>query len=103
MLQELAARIRLPFEGWRRHATGFAGIGKAVTLTEFLYPTPSVLYGIGRLMDLGAELDSYNFSLTPEEADAVAIYSDWFMVGTDFKAAIQECLSSHPHIQTPAQ
>lgn len=65
-------------------------------LTEFLFPRPSVLYGIARLVDLGAQLDSYNFAITPDEADSLALYSDVFMVGSDFRAAIHDWFQKHP-------
>jgi hypothetical protein len=58
------------------------------TLTEFLFARPSFLGGVARLLDLGGQVDVYNQSATPSEADARALYSDWRMVGEDLHAAI---------------
>jgi len=59
--------------------------------TDFLFASPSFLTGAGRVMDLGAvlEQDSYNFSTTPEEADALAIASDWQVVGQNLARAVE--------------
>jgi len=64
------------------------------THTDFLFPAPHVLYGIARLIDLGAQLDLYNESLSPAEADYLALYSDWMSIGKDFKSVILEELHS---------
>lgn len=63
----------------------------ALTSSDFFFPTPSTLYGIARLVDIGAQLDSFNTSLTPEEADFLALYFDLCMVGKDFRAALKQC------------
>jgi hypothetical protein len=47
------------------------------------------------LIDLGALLDSYNTSDSPEEADARAIYGDWYTLGRDFQAAMQNTLREY--------
>jgi hypothetical protein len=39
-------------------------------------------------LDLGCVFDEYNYSLTEDEADAKAAYSDWMMVGMDILAAL---------------
>jgi hypothetical protein len=59
------------------------------TLTDFLFTRPSFLAGVARLLDLGAQIDVYNQSATPSEADARALYSDWRMVGEDLHTAIK--------------
>jgi hypothetical protein len=56
--------------------------------TDFLVTMPSVLLGVARLVDLGTTLDAYNISPTPEDADTIAIASDWRMVGKDLRDAI---------------
>ena len=60
------------------------------TLTGFLFPNSNAIYGIARLIDLGARLDLYNESISPAEADCIAIYSDWIMVRKDLEAALSE-------------
>jgi len=49
---------------------------------------PSFLSGVARLVDLGGVYDSYNESRTSKEADAVATYSDWAVVGQDIQNAV---------------
>jgi hypothetical protein len=59
--------------------------------TDFLFASPSFLTGAGRVMDLGGALEyyNYNFSSSPEEADARAISSDWEVVGDDLARAVE--------------
>jgi len=52
-------------------------------MTDFLFATPSALSGAGRTLDLMGTFDRYNVSVSPEEADARAIFSDWLAVGRD--------------------
>jgi hypothetical protein len=40
-----------------------------VTYTDALYAEPSLIEGVGRLVDLGALMKDYYYSLTPEQAD----------------------------------
>ena len=58
------------------------------TLTTYLFASPSVAEGIGRILDFGGTLTEYNSSLTPQQADAIAISSDWRMVGQDIATAM---------------
>ena len=60
--------------------------------TDFLFAMPSPIYGIGRLLDLGAQLDSYNESLTAAIADFLALSSDWRIVGQDLESAFRATL-----------
>jgi len=59
--------------------------------TDFLFASPSFLTGAGRVMDLGAALEFFNYDLsaTPEEADARAIANDWQVVGQDLASAME--------------
>ena len=74
-----------------------------VTLSELLFPRPSVWYGIARLIDLGAQLDSYNTSPTPSDSDALAMFADWLMVGEDFRGPIEEYIRQHPDLYATAR
>ncbi len=65
---------------------------ETLTETEFLFARPRVWYGASRLLDLAALLDTYNISPTPEIADELALYCDWYMVGEDFRSAIGKFL-----------
>lgn len=73
------------------------------THTDFLFPSPSVLYGIARLIDLGALLDLYNESLSTTEADYLALRSDWMSVGKDFRAVIKELYTKEDEISMSAR
>ena len=57
--------------------------------SDFLFVTPSWIYGPARVVDLWGVFDRYNTSLTGHEADAKALYCDWFMVGQDLLSAIE--------------
>jgi len=46
--------------------------------------------GMARIMDLRGTLVNANESLTPKEADARAILSDWETVGQDMGIAIEK-------------
>ncbi len=58
--------------------------------TDFLVPTSSFLTGFGSVLNLSGNYFQYNYADTPEEADEIAIASDWLMVGQD----LRETLSS---------
>ncbi len=58
--------------------------------TGFLYARPSFYEGMGRLLDFGNHLNQYNSSISPEQADALALYADWLAVGDDLRLAIEE-------------
>ena len=64
-------------------------------LTCFLYARPDALDGVARTLDLGGTFDEYNTSLTPEQADALAIASDWQVVGDDLEGAIATFAENH--------
>ncbi len=58
--------------------------------TSFLFATPSFLEGLARTLDLGATLDEYNSSITPEQADFLALKNDWQVIGNDLANAIEQ-------------
>lgn len=59
-------------------------------LTGFLYARPSLIEGISRLIDFGNTLQVYNSSLSPEQADFLALSSDWYVIGDDLKLAMDK-------------
>ncbi len=65
---------------------------------SLLLARPSFLEGIARLFDFGNTLSQYYFNepdvLTPQEADALAIYSDWQAVGDDMREVMMEYSNS---------
>lgn len=59
------------------------------TLSFRLFQRPSFLEGMARLFDTESALNSYNRSASGAQADAEATASDWCMVGSDIKKAMQ--------------
>lgn len=59
-------------------------------MSDFLFALPSFLTGMGGAIDIGSTLTEYNVSLTPEEADYIALCSDWNAVGSAMYKATQE-------------
>jgi hypothetical protein len=59
-------------------------------LTSFLYARPSWIEGIARLADFAHTLDNYNLSEDSQQADSLALLSDWYVVGDDLSAAMQQ-------------
>lgn len=57
-------------------------------LFGFLYARPSFIEGVARVIDLGDTLTEYNNSITPEQADWLALRSDWTVVGEDLRRAM---------------
>lgn len=58
-------------------------------LATYLYARPSFLEGSARAFDIGGKLNEYNRSVDGRQADFIALWLDWHLVGTDFKAAAQ--------------
>jgi hypothetical protein len=61
----------------------------------FLCTRPSFVEGISRILDMGGALNEYNKSLTPEQADYLALCADWRLVGKDFFRALGAEYESH--------
>lgn len=55
--------------------------------TDFLTANSFVI-GMGSVFNLAGNYFEYNYSHTPEEADEIAIASDWQIIGEDIKQAI---------------
>ncbi len=58
--------------------------------STFLFARPSYLEGLARIMDFGNTITVYNESLNGEQADYLALRSDWTAVGDDLRSAIQQ-------------
>lgn len=56
-------------------------------VTDFLFARPSFWGGAARVFDLGNTLTEYNRSLTPAQADLVALRSDWRLIAEDMRQA----------------
>jgi hypothetical protein len=62
----------------------------------FLFTNPTLISEMGRVLDLGSTMNEYNSTLSPQDADYLAIKSDWEIVGAD----ISEAISSHGKKET---
>jgi hypothetical protein len=58
--------------------------------TDILFVRPSLMNGAARAIDLFADLDDYNISNSPQEADARAIYADWLAVSNDLEVTMKK-------------
>uniref|UniRef100_E6Q0D5 Uncharacterized protein n=1 Tax=mine drainage metagenome TaxID=410659 RepID=E6Q0D5_9ZZZZ len=58
--------------------------------SDFLFAQPSFGSGVARVFDLWGQLDDYNRSDTPSEADAKAIAADWLVIGQDIFDALDQ-------------
>lgn len=64
-------------------------MGNLDTLTFRLFARPSFIEGMGRILDMGNSLNTYNRDDAPEMADKRSLESDWRMVGRDIKGALE--------------
>lgn len=78
-------------QGLRRGATlARMGTNADEIRSDFLFARPSLIEGVGRLVDFRGSLNSYNDSPSPSEADARAIFEDWRAIGHDVEVALDE-------------
>lgn len=80
----MAEFLRSLFSGESRHAHDPNDVR-----SSFLFVEPSFLAGMGRIFDLWGGFDLYSVSRTPQEADLRALYSDWRVIGQDFRDVIR--------------
>ena len=59
-------------------------------LFGFLYARPSAIEGVARILDFGNTLTEYNRSLTPQQADFLALRADWRVAARDLGIALSE-------------
>ena len=58
--------------------------------SDFLVASPSLVSGAARLFDFYGLYDEYNTSPTEPQADAMATFADWMVVGKDLQEAIEQ-------------
>jgi len=58
--------------------------------SDFLVADPSLASGAARLFDFYGLYDEYNISPTEAQADAMATFSDWLVVGQDIREAVEQ-------------
>ncbi len=56
--------------------------------SDFLFAHPSFWGGAARVLDLAGVMVEFNQSLTPEQADEIAMRADWQGVGDDLRTAL---------------
>ena len=76
-------------------ASSAPALGGVSCYSPFLFPLPSFFYGIARVFDLGAQLDSYNVSITPDQADSIALSADWLAASADVREATIDSLTEY--------
>lgn len=57
-------------------------------ISDFLFARGSFLEGVGRALDIGGTMADFNSSLTPAQADYLALRMDWQVVGDDLRRAM---------------
>jgi len=57
-------------------------------MNSYLFANPSFLAGMASVLDLGGNLVEYNYSESGEQADYIALLSDWVEIGADMRLAV---------------
>ncbi len=63
-------------------------------LGTYLFARPSFLEGMSRIVDFGDTLKEYNYSPTGKEADEIALWADWTVVGNDVRTVLLDAIQS---------
>lgn len=58
--------------------------------STLLFARPSFVYGFAKAFDPMRVTSDFNRSRTPEEADILAIRSDWHAIGADMQEAVEQ-------------
>ena len=66
-----------------------------------LFARPSALGGVASILDFGDTLTEYNTANSPEQADVLALWSDWLAVGDDMWAALGAYEGTESESQIP--
>ena len=66
-----------------------------------LFARPSALGGLASILDFGDTLTEYNTANSPEQADVLALWSDWLAVGDDMRAALRAYEATESERQIP--
>jgi hypothetical protein len=56
--------------------------------STYLFARPSLLEGMGRVLDLGGTLNTYSKSRSATAADSRAMRSDWQAIGDDLRVVM---------------
>jgi hypothetical protein len=58
--------------------------------SDYLFARPSVIEGVGRIVDVSNSLNMYNYSPDGAQADSRALYQDWKAIGHDVHVALEQ-------------
>lgn len=58
--------------------------------SSLLYAELGAVRSMGSAIDMGATMTTYNLSPTEQDADSVAIATDWHVVGNELRKAMNE-------------
>ncbi len=58
--------------------------------SDFLVASPSLHSGAARLFDFYGLYDEYNISPDEAQADSMAIFADWLIVGQDIQGSLEQ-------------
>ena len=67
--------------------------------TSFLFARPSFSEGVGRVLDFGNTLTEYNSSIDGEQADRIALSSDWRSVGSDIADTLRQRITDARRVE----
>lgn len=56
---------------------------------SYLFARPSFILGVASILDFGNTLTEYNYAIDGDQADYLALRSDWYAIGQDLRAAIR--------------
>ena len=59
-----------------------------INYTGLLFAESSMWEGFARVLDIAGEFDDYNYADSEDDADLVALASDWYAVGADLHRSI---------------
>ena len=60
------------------------------SLSQYYFHIPSFLSGVASVLDVGGTFNVFNQVESPEEADHIAIKSDWAIIGKDMEKAFSD-------------
>jgi hypothetical protein len=63
--------------------------------TDLLYNRPTFFGGMARCLDIGGTLREFNTSPTGQDADRIALASDWYAIGEDMRQTVCQKAKSH--------
>ncbi len=69
---------------------------KYIPAATLLFAPPSFWSGFGQILDFGNSMFEYNQSITPEQADVLALQSDVRAVGDDFRSVLTKTSAKSP-------